>query len=99
MGGEPQPCMHVLNMCAIIHYSFIKISSLGDCLKKTLICYFRREGGVSIYSLCDRERLHLFYNLERQATAARRVYVYELRLYEQVVARRVGTARISRISS
>ena len=35
-----------------------------------------------------------FYNLERQATAARRVYVYE-----QVIARRVETARISRISS
>jgi len=35
-----------------------------------------------------------YINLERQGTAARRVYVYE-----QVVARRVGTARISRISS
>jgi len=35
-----------------------------------------------------------YINLERQATAARRVYVFE-----QVVARRVGTARISRISS
>jgi len=48
----------------------------------------------SAFIPCVTERLHLSYNLERQGTAARRVYVYE-----QVVARRVGTARISRISS
>ena len=35
-----------------------------------------------------------YINLERLTAGARRVYVYE-----QVAARRVGTARISRISS